>query len=323
MVTEVFKNIYLIEVPLPKNPLRGLNAYLIKGDDRNLLIDTGFNREECKTALKEGLDEIGVNMENTDIFLTHLHSDHSGLASDFASKNSKVYASEKAGKAINLLREFDLWKETFKSAKGLGFEGEINDYLERHPGFRFSNTHNLEFTHVHDGDIIKIGDYELKCIATPGHTEGLMCLYDEKHKILFSADHILGRITPNISVWGFETDALRDYFNSLDKIKKLEVERVFPSHRHLFENCNERIEELKAHHAKRLAEVEEILEVEPKSAYEVASFMKWDMTFKSWAEFPHVQKWFATGEAMAHLVYLYNQKKIKMEVEDGIYKFYR
>ena len=84
-----------------------------------------------------------------------------------------------------------------------------------------------------------------------------------------------------------------------------------------------RIEELKAHHAKRLAEVEEILEVEPKSAYEVASFMKWDMTFKSWAEFPHVQKWFATGEAMAHLVYLYNQKKIKMEVEDGIYKFYK
>jgi glyoxylase-like metal-dependent hydrolase (beta-lactamase superfamily II) len=323
MVTEIYKNIYLIEVPLPKNPLRALNAYLIKGDERNLLIDTGFNRDECKKALQEGLGEIGVNMDNTDIFITHLHSDHSGLASDFATESSKIYTSEKAGHAVNLLREFDLWKENFKSAKRLGFEGKINDYLERHPGFRFSNTHKLEFTYIKDGDELKIGDYTLRCISTPGHTEGLMCLYEEDHKILFSADHILGRITPNISVWGFETDALGDYYRSLDKIKELKVERVFPSHRHLFNNCHERIEELKQHHEKRLAEVETILDGEVKSAYEVASFMKWDMSFKSWDEFPHVQKWFATGEAMAHLVYLYNQNRVKLEKENEIYKFYK
>ena len=73
MVTQVAPNLYRIPVPLPGNPLRNLNAYLIRGD-RNLLVDTGFRQEECRTALKAGLAELGVDMANTDIFLTHLHS---------------------------------------------------------------------------------------------------------------------------------------------------------------------------------------------------------------------------------------------------------
>ena len=76
MVTQVAPNLYRIPVPLPGNPLRNLNAYLIRGD-RNLLVDTGFRQEECRTALKAGLAELGVDMADTDIFLTHLHSDHS------------------------------------------------------------------------------------------------------------------------------------------------------------------------------------------------------------------------------------------------------
>ena len=35
--------------------------------------------------------------------------------------------------------------------------------------------------------------------------------------------------------------------------------------------------------------------------------MHWDMTYSSWDEFPIPQKWFATGEAIAHLRYLEEQ----------------
>ena len=42
MYTHIEDNIYTIPVPLPNNPLRSLNSYVIKGEDRNLLIDTGF-----------------------------------------------------------------------------------------------------------------------------------------------------------------------------------------------------------------------------------------------------------------------------------------
>jgi hypothetical protein len=36
MVEEVFRYIYRIEIPLPRNPLRIINANLVKGEDRNL-----------------------------------------------------------------------------------------------------------------------------------------------------------------------------------------------------------------------------------------------------------------------------------------------
>jgi glyoxylase-like metal-dependent hydrolase (beta-lactamase superfamily II) len=79
---KILPDIYRIEVPLPKSPLKALNSYLVKGDGRYLLIDTGLNRKECKQALFSGLDELHVDLTKTDIFITHLHSDHMGLAGD-------------------------------------------------------------------------------------------------------------------------------------------------------------------------------------------------------------------------------------------------
>ena len=50
MYTQIEGNIFSIYVPLPGNPLRNLNSYLVKGRarERSLLIDTGFRREECR-----------------------------------------------------------------------------------------------------------------------------------------------------------------------------------------------------------------------------------------------------------------------------------
>ena len=88
MYTHIEDNIYTIPVPLPNNPLRQLNSYVIKGEGRNLVIDTGFKLEECRKALCDGLEELGVDMNCTDIFLTHMHSDHTGLAAELATPDS-------------------------------------------------------------------------------------------------------------------------------------------------------------------------------------------------------------------------------------------
>lgn len=94
MPREVMRNIYRIPVPLPNNPLRELNCYLIRGKDRSLLIDTGFRQETCRRALFDGLQELNVRMEDTDIFLTHLHSDHTGLLPEVASASSRVFIDD-------------------------------------------------------------------------------------------------------------------------------------------------------------------------------------------------------------------------------------
>ena len=66
-------DIYRIYVPLPDNPLKYLNCYVLVSDGETLIIDTGFNRPECKQALFDGLDELQVDFAHTKLF------DHKGL----------------------------------------------------------------------------------------------------------------------------------------------------------------------------------------------------------------------------------------------------
>ncbi|MDD3165328.1 MAG: MBL fold metallo-hydrolase, partial [Oscillospiraceae bacterium] len=93
MPQELAPNLFRIDVPLPGNPLKNLNAYLIRGS-RSLLIDTGFRRAECRDALIGALDSLGVALADTDIFLTHMHSDHSGLAAEIAVPGTRIFISE-------------------------------------------------------------------------------------------------------------------------------------------------------------------------------------------------------------------------------------
>ena len=80
MVEEILPNLYRIEIPLPRSPLKALNAYLIKGDRRFLLIDTGLNRAECKRVMFSDLEMLRVDIKKTDFFITHMHADHLALA---------------------------------------------------------------------------------------------------------------------------------------------------------------------------------------------------------------------------------------------------
>ncbi|NIN33890.1 MAG: MBL fold metallo-hydrolase, partial [Gammaproteobacteria bacterium] len=66
MVEEISANLFRVEIPLPGNPLKSLNSYVIRASERNLIIDTGLNREECKAAMHAGLTEIGVDLKKTD-----------------------------------------------------------------------------------------------------------------------------------------------------------------------------------------------------------------------------------------------------------------
>ena len=75
------------------------------------------------------------------------------------------------------------------------------------------------------------------------------------------------------------------------------------------------------HHAQRLEEVLAIIESVGKSAYSVASNRRWDIRCDSWEAFPAAQKWFATGEAIAHLRFLEEKGRIVRRNDDGIIRF--
>ena len=93
------------------------------------------------------------------------------------------------------------------------------------------------------------------------------------------------------------------------------MELVLPGHRNIFTDLRGRIEELKEHHDRRAEEVLSILKKGPQTAYQVASRMTWDIVCDSFDAFPLAQKWFAAGEAIAHVKYLGALGKIKSETK--------
>ena len=311
MIEEILPNLYRIEVPLPRSPLQATNSYIIKGQGRNLIIDTGWNHEKSRGVLSSGLKELDVDSKKTDFFVTHLHADHLGLVSVLATDTSTVYFNKPDADVINLSSN---WDRNFNFAGIHGFpEDENKKAMENHPGRKYTSIGRPDFHIVQEGDTVSIGDYSFRCIETPGHTRGHLCLYEPDKKIFMSGDHILIDITPNISLWSDDEDPLAEYLNSLGKVYDLDVELVLPGHRSIFKNHKERIQELKHHHRARADEVLSILKKGNNNAYQVASQMSWDIDYKSWELFPPQQKWFAFGEAMAHLKYLEEKGEVQQQ----------
>jgi glyoxylase-like metal-dependent hydrolase (beta-lactamase superfamily II) len=114
------------------------------------------------------------------------------------------------------------------------------------------------------------------------------------------------------------SNSLGRYLESLDKVYELDVNLVLPGHRSLFKDHRARIKELKEHHDARLKEAIYALRNGPLTAYQVAPHITWDIDCESWAQFPPMQKYFATGETIAHLKYLNATGKVKEKEVDGL-----
>lgn len=326
MTEKIYSNpdIYKIYVPLPNNPLKNLNCYIIKTPEKNLIIDTGFNMKECYEALMSGLKELDINMANTEMFLTHLHSDHVGLAGSIMPNDGKIYMSTADyNYLVNTIKgdDWDIIENIFVSE---GFpKDSITVLRETNPARAYAPDESFNAITVEDGDKICVGDYEFTCVFTPGHTPGHMCLYLEKEKLMFLGDHVLFDITPNITFWNYVDNSLLDYVESLEKIKKFKIETALPAHRKNDMDFYVRVEEILKHHQIRLDESLRIVKENPGlHAYDIGGKMQWSMRGRNWNEFPMHQKWFAVGETIAHLDYLRAEDKIYKEEKNGINLYY-
>lgn len=318
MIEEVVPNIYRIEVGLPQNPLRSINAYFIRDAKRSVLIDTGMNRPECLADLCGALDELGVDMKHADLFITHVHADHTGLLAYFRNGSTRFLCSEPDSVSINNMIEAATWDWMRAAAVQHGFEPqEAFDAVELHPARRYCNKEKIDFTIVREGDRLEAGGYSFEMIATPGHSDGHICLYDAEHKLFISGDHVLYDISPTIMQWDPDGTPLKNYFASLRKVYPLDVALVLPGHRGTFTPFKERIDELIAHHEARLEEIEATLTELPQSSLQIASQVSWHIKIKSFADFPPQQKLFACGEVLAHLTMLAEQGKVQRVDQGG------
>lgn len=326
MITKVWDDpaVFDIHIDLPNNPLRSLNVYVITTPEQNLIIDTGFNRHECRGALWTGIRELGLDLKKTSVFLTHLHADHTGLAGEFVAQGCPIYMGvidyeyldkmKNGGNVSNL-------EELFRSE---GFSEEVLALQSReNQGRRYGVKQMFPARLVEDGTVISLGNWKIQCVHTPGHTPGHMVLYLPERQLLFSGDHILFDITPNISVWAGVPRSLEDYLSSLEKIRALPVQAAFPAHRHGGSDVPRRIDALQAHHRDRLEEICRAVAARPGStAYEIAGTITWSARGLGWAQFPPHQKWFAMGETLAHLRYLEQHGQAVREAHGAVFAYY-
>ena len=181
----------------------GSHIYLIRGDSKNTLIDTGTTRDF--PLLKKRLSEVGLRVRDIDlILLTHEHFDHTG-ATAFFHKTAVVAAHCLAANKLELQDEF-VTLDRYYNVPGKSFWVDI--WLE-------------------DGAVIDLGHYKLRVIHTPGHTSGCTCFYEPKGELLFSGDTIFaGGTLSDIAGSG----SVSDYMNSVQRLSNLKIKEIYPGH---------------------------------------------------------------------------------------------
>lgn len=321
---EIASGIYQLQVPIPDNPLGHLNAYVVRGTAGWLMIDTGWHTPDAFNALKSGLEDLGLDVTDiSKIVLTHVHPDHFGLA----------------GRIKHLSPRTDLlahrWESDLIESRYIKFselQDKVAAMLERHgapeadlSSLRSASMPALQFVTVtlpdhilYGGETISTGVYDLEVIWTPGHSPGHICLYEPKNRLLFSGDHILPTITPNIAYHVQSGDnPLGDYECSLHKVENLPVAKVLPGHQQIFTDLRGRIEGIIAHHDKRSIEILHVIAGKPSNAFEISSRVVWNVPGLTWEQYPPLQRRFAVTETIAHLERMRWQGRVKKTIESG------
>jgi glyoxylase-like metal-dependent hydrolase (beta-lactamase superfamily II) len=151
-----------------------------------------------------------------------------------------------------------------------------------------------------DGDLADLPGWHLRALHTPGHTPGHLCFSEERTGLLFSGDHVLPRISPNISTTADGLpDPLRSYLASLTAIRELAPTEVLPAHEWRFDGLASRVDELKAHHEHRLDELLRALREHPNTTpWQLAAHLTWS---RPWSAYQQRMRIFAVTETDAHL----------------------
>lgn len=112
MAERLAEDLWRLDIPLVGNPLKNLNSYLLTGE-RSLLIDTGFRQQSCREAMERQLAETHVDRDRLDIFCTHLHSDHTGLAPELIRPGCRIYIGEIDSPGVKNASDPSCWKRLY------------------------------------------------------------------------------------------------------------------------------------------------------------------------------------------------------------------
>jgi glyoxylase-like metal-dependent hydrolase (beta-lactamase superfamily II) len=299
----VAPGVHRIPLPLPNDGLRAINVYVVEEPDGLVLIDAGWSIPESLAVLDASLAGLGRRLDEiTDVYVTHIHRDHYTQAIELRRRfGTRVHlgAGERPGlellttlrtdvpvTSLDVLRRGGAADLAARMAEGYG-EFDPSGW---EPPDRWLDAGTVPLRHP------------LEVVPTPGHTRGHVVYRDETRGLLFSGDHVLPHITPSI---GFELGEpglpLGDYLDSLELMTAFPDTRLLPAHGPVAGSTHTRVEELRDHHAKRLAETEDALGAGARTGHAVAGVLGWTRRAIPFGDLDDFNRMLAVNETVAHL----------------------
>ncbi|MEK9670918.1 MAG: MBL fold metallo-hydrolase [Rhodospirillaceae bacterium] len=322
---DVAPGVKWLRMPLPF-ALDHINLWMLEDADGWTIVDTGFNAEETKDAWESVFEKTLAGRPVTRVIVTHFHPDHIGLAGWLTEKFDvplwMPYGEWTTGRMTAAETPDRLMGAFHRFYAAAGFDGERLAEVDNRVGRYARGISQIpaSIRRIQAGDDINIGGCAWRVIEGNGHSPEHACLYCADLGLLISGDQILPKISPNVSVWPSEPDAdpLARFLASLDRFRHLPGDTlVLPSHNWPFRGLLERLDDLAAHHAKRLDEAEDAC----KNAAGATGVEIMPRLFKR--ELDSHQMFFAIGESLAHVHHLMTQGRVRRETDaHGVHRFY-
>ena len=121
--------------------------------------------------------------------------------------------------------------------------------------------HRLGGEGLADGDVVSVGDLEVRVVGTPGHTSDSLSFWVPEERAVLTGDTVLGRGT---TVVAHPDGKLGAYLESIDRLCALaearEVDRIWPGHGPVIDDALAVLDYYRSHRRERLAQVEAALD---------------------------------------------------------------
>jgi len=316
---------FRIAVPVPFPAAGGpVNVYAFRDVDGGLaLFDAGIKSDEGEKALRAGLAAHGFSTRDVKrIIVSHGHIDHFGFASTIQRESNCHISVHKldAAKVLEATRFIRDAEPYARYLTKLGLDEKQIRAVKKGSDYTQTYADGLhDIRELQGGETLKFEKCRVEVMHLPGHTPGLICLWDAEHQVLFADDHLLEHISPNPLIElgpNGEDDKFRSlvtYLESARRAQRLPAKLVCPGHGEPFAGHAQLVDKLLGFYEKRQAKLLAALGAKPLTALELVGALFGRV-------YPN-ELYLQLSEVVGNLEVLEAQRRIARSFDGTVYRY--
>lgn len=324
----------IFEITLTERPgsTNQIQLYLIKGTERNLLIDAAYSNDWCRRKLLDELENEGIQPEKLDVFLTHKHADHCGLAHELEKRGAVIYMNREEDRhqydCLYYKLDHSDANAQLRVLKRSGITQQLapliwekymdaNHHLAEQDTVWKMTVEAFTYENILPGQIFAYGDYRFEAIPLRGHTFGQMGLVDKEKRLFFSGDQLLNRTAPIVGTSHADEHLLRHYLESLRSLaEQYSGYTILPAHEGPIEDLAAVRDRVIRSYDRKLHQTEAFVQPQAQTVWQIAKQV-YGLTPAKRSDEAFYNAKLITSKTFSMLEYLYDQGAIQRREKDG------